>query len=306
MIPLARRLAGLALCLSLATAASAVASPAGARTGVVEGSNVVLAPTSTARNELVLFLPGTGRTPAESREFLETATNLGFPVIGLAYVNGTSANRACRKETSRQCQGQFRREVIYGDDLSTRVQVSKTDSIVERLKMALSTSGFFQFLTPDGEPNWSAIVVTGHSQGAGHAAVLGIDKSVARVAMLAGPNDLTREGKLPAWVTTGQTSPAKWYGLASDLDDSFGKQMQSWDKFGLAAVNKGEVPTSAQRLVTTLQALDDRNHESVAVDQWLVRGDGEPRLTASWTYLLTGNLDGDHQQPSSDSVGQRY
>ncbi|MDP8961089.1 MAG: hypothetical protein M3N32_05675 [Actinomycetota bacterium] len=278
-------------------AASAVFSPTAADVNKgtkVVGNNVLLSPSpgSTPKNLLVVFLPGTGYTPGDSGKYLETAAALGFHTIGLAYVNGTSANRTCRKDRSPDCHGEFRREVIYGKDVSSRVKVKESDSIVDRLHAALTAQGFGQFKTDAGGIDWSKVVVTGHSQGAGHAAVLGIDESVARVVMLAGPNDLLKIS-LPSWIKrSSNTDPSLWYGLTAQRDNSFGTQMKAWHEFGLAdVVDAAEVPTGAggeQRLVTTIQADDERDHESVVVDDFLALEDGEARLVTSWRYLLTG------------------
>ncbi len=295
VIPLRRPVTALAATLALTIAASGLTSPASAgKNANVGGTNVLITPSgATPRNELVVFLPGTGYTPGDSEEYLKTAADLGFHTIGLAYVNSTSANRACRKERSRKCHGQFRREVVYGDDDvdSSRVKVSNADSIVERLRVALGSPGFEHFKTSGGEVDWSKVIITGHSQGAGHAAVLGIDQIVARVVMLAGPNDLSRSD-LPSWVQRStKTDPSTWYGLTAQLDNSFGTQMNAWDGFGLGGkVDAKDAPTGGdgeQRLVTTIQADDKRDHESVVVDDFLARDDdGDPRLVPSWEYLL--------------------
>lgn len=287
MTALRRPLGAFVACLALIVAASGFASPATAAESAVTGSNVVLAPTSGSRvrDKLVVFLPGTGYTPGNSREYLETAADLGFHTIGLAYVNGISANKACR-DVSSDCFGSFRHEIIYGDDVSPQVKVSKADSIVRRLKGQLTTSGFGQFLT-DGGIDWSKVILTGHSQGAGHVAFLGLKQRVARVVMLGGPNDLYKSS-LPSWIKQSSTTiPANWYGLTAQLDNSLGTQMKAWDVFGLTkAADKREVPTGAPRLVTTLKAADNRDHESVVVDKFLLRQEGVPRLVPSWQYLL--------------------
>ena len=45
-----------------------------------------------------------------------------------------------------------------------------------------------QFLS-GGSIQWDHIIISGHSQGGGHAAVIGISNPVRRVLMFASPND---------------------------------------------------------------------------------------------------------------------
>lgn len=264
--------------------------------------NVVLGPSAGALGLLHVFLPGTELTPGESDEYLAESARLGYHTIALSYPNSKAVGRYCRGKDA--CFGEVRREIVYGDAPtydqnafnSSKVDVPPDESIVGRLTIELNSRagdpGWAQFLS-QGRVDWSRVVVSGHSQGAGHAAILGIDQVVERVALLAGPNDRLNETTPPSWTAAAPRTPeADWFGLVHDRDDSKDIQLKSWDAlFGPGAVTAAPVPTGQRRLVTTLSAADDRFHESVVVDEWLSREtDGDAALRPTWASLLNGSL----------------
>ncbi len=64
-----------------------------------------------------------------------------------------------------------------------------------------------------GEPNWSRIVISGHSQGAGMAAYIAKRKAVARVVLFSSPWDYVKSSRQPApWLSeTSATPPERWF-----------------------------------------------------------------------------------------------
>jgi hypothetical protein len=185
-------------------------------------------------------------------------------------------------------------------------------------------SPYSSSLHPHGvEPDWSKIIIAGHSQGGGEAGFLGVTAPSAlhRVVMFSAPEDYYNSGlsKLPAsWIstTTSPTPMSAFWGMRNTAEGSYGgsgAEQVNWGAFkdasntGIgnpgngteASVGDGSgtpVPAGAQRLVTTnpdhpLATLYD--HESTA-DTVPVSTtmDGTPfsngRATA-WDYLLSGN-----------------
>jgi len=65
----------------------------------------------------------------------------------------------------------------------------------------------------DGHPNWSLIVVSGASQGAGMAAFIAKRTLVKRVVLFSSPWDWTDPGRRPApWLSQpSSTPPDRWY-----------------------------------------------------------------------------------------------
>ncbi|MGH9188509.1 MAG: BPSS1187 family protein, partial [Acidimicrobiales bacterium] len=226
------------------------------------------------------------------------SVNRGYHAIGVNYPNSKAVGGYCGSKDT--CYEQVRREIVYGNTNkydnhfynSGKVDVAPDNSIVGQLTQKLaelsSNPSWAQFL-PGGRVDWTRVIVTGHSQGAGHAAILGIDQSLARVGLLAGPNDDIGNETPPSYTKAAVTTPEDlWYGLAHDKDKSKGKQLKAWDNlfgFGSNTVT-GAVPTGAHRLITTLSAPDDRYHESVVVDQYLNLTDNMPTLIPSWDSLL--------------------
>lgn len=255
-------------------------APAHAASATPNGSDVLKVPTTgVVKHLLVVFLAGTAYTPARDSVFLERSRSLGFHTLGLAYVNHRSIQSVCGRDSA--CFGSTRREIVYGQNLSKKVSVSAANSVVGRLKANLKANpALAEFrLNPEGEPDWAKIVVSGHSQGAGHAAVLGIDKKVARVALLGGPNDRLKKS-VPAWVqpasATG-TPAASWFGLAHADDNSYATQRKAWDGFRLPTANRQIARYAA-----------DDGHLSLSVDDWLEPSASKPAVAAQWRALLGG------------------
>jgi hypothetical protein len=261
-------------------------------------SNVLLTPTGTVTNLLHVFIPGTGYSPSAETAYLDySAKVLAFHTVGLNYKNSKAVNSYCKDSKDRDCEEKVRREIIYGTDTSPVISVSLADSIMGRLESVLAARkdqpDWAQFVTPEGEPVWSKVVLSGHSQGAGHVAIMAQDQAVARVALLAGPNDGGKGSDTSApWVEDGPgaTDASAWYALGHVDDASRLRQLDAWNKLQVPKdSNQAAVPTGAHRLFTSLKPADSsRGHESVVIDQYLVKTNGVPALRSTWASLLAG------------------
>ena len=78
-------------------------------------------------------------------------------------------------------------------------------------------------LEEDGTPKWSQIAVSGQSQGAGQAALIGTIRQVDRVVMFSGPPDMyskpvNGEVVIDPWISIGKTPASKYFALFHDRD----------------------------------------------------------------------------------------
>lgn len=265
---------------SPASAAKKKKGKSGAPT--ITGTNVVTEAAGCTR--LLVFLPGLNLSPGEHKQFLDTGVSKGYCTIGLAYANSKGANGYCKDQAGSDCHGGVRTEVVFGTDSTPLFDLPPASSVVNRLVAALKGTawGTSKFLVGD-QPNWGSITVAGHSQGAGNAALIGLERPVARVILFAGPNDLAGK-KLPAWVTGvgQQTSGDKWFGLSHDGDDEYFIQEQAWGKFSISGpVQTADAPTGSHWLITTVNVKNP--HMSLVVDKYL----SGTTLNPTWNYLLT-------------------
>jgi hypothetical protein len=84
------------------------------------------------------------------------------------------------------------------------------------LDAAQSSYGWDAYLAGD-VPRWERIIVSGHSQGAGHAAFISTQRRVARVVMFGGGPDRSA-GQLASWVAPGATPGSRYFGFVH-VDD---------------------------------------------------------------------------------------
>ncbi|MGH3426134.1 MAG: BPSS1187 family protein [Mycobacteriales bacterium] len=180
---------------------------------------VVYDPEATAQAQLVVFLPGTLGKPSNASLLLGTVANQGYRVIGLEYDDAPAVAWVCPQNPSPACAAHFRQERIFGDDSHAVVHNSTADSIVNRLTKLLAylsqhdSKGNWASYMLNGGVDWSRIVVSGLSQGAGMAAYLAKKESVARVVLFSSPEDyLEPSHALAPWISgPSATPPDRWF-----------------------------------------------------------------------------------------------
>ncbi len=166
-------------------------------------------------DQIYLFLPGTQSEPNKYDELLAMAAYTGYRTIGLSYDNTTMLETACGNACG--CYGAARREVVTGAAVSPAVSVALGDSVVDRLYRLAAhldatypTEGWDQILSRDdndGVPestdiDWDGIVISGHSQGAGHAMFVSKLDALDGIVIFDGANDDC---------TTGGRTYAQWH-----------------------------------------------------------------------------------------------
>lgn len=256
------------------------------------------------RGQLLIFLPGTGATTGDQDEFGRSAARLGYHVVYLMYPNDVAA-AVCQDDEDEGTFERFRREIIAGGDLDSRVSVDHVNSVEHRLAQLIrwlaanrAAEGWSQFLAEDGMV-WAKVVLAGHSQGGGHAQLLAKDHVVARVVVLGSPKDYNqRHGRPAAWYGEGATPARRMFAFVHEQDTqacSFAQQLENLRASGLSTVadtDKLAPPYGHAHVLTTNQPGTPINsglaHLGLVFDFTLPRGsDGRPLYEPVWTYMLT-------------------
>lgn len=266
---------------------------------------VALDPAAPRQGRLFVFFSGSYGLPEHQRLILEQAARAGYHAIGLRYPNSWTINDLCSAAPDLLCFGAVRLEILDGADHSPLVTVSPANSIRSRLAKLLASlaqshadEGWGQFLDARGLPQWALISAGGHSQGGGHAAMLGKQEALARVCLLSAPADSRFQdgavAQAPWMAEAGKTPPEDYVGLASELEGGYPRLLMAWEALGLAgALAPVRVDDAlpdygdAQALSTRLEpARPGEYHGSTAVDRSTpLLPNGTPALAPAWRYL---------------------
>ena len=281
--------------------------------------------TARTNHKLLLFMPGTGLTPAVYQLVQQEAARVGYHVIGLMYPNRPGLAKVCPSDPDpAACYENSRLEIIDGIDRSPWVDVNAANSIDNRLTKLLQylaqqypEEAWGRFLAHD-KPKWSQIAVSGHSQGGGHAAMIAKIRLVARVVMFSSVTDSLQGASVP-WVATHVTPSDRYYGLDHDLDEQFRSIRASWDSLGMAAFGPTVAPENSappydftHMLVTDYHPLRGPGraaHGASCTDfNTPLAADGTPVFLGAWRYLLTtrsSDEDDTDDETSSASAARR-
>jgi hypothetical protein len=250
---------------------------------------------------LYLFLPGTGGVPSTVMSLLHLAALNCLHVVSLSYPDETAVFNACVRERAEpDCYAAWRLEKIDGVARSAKIRIAPQNSIENRLLKLLeylagrnSTDGWDSFLENRGI-KWDTIIVSGHSQGGGEAAMLGKIHLVARVAMFGSVTDAvgSRSGPPPAWLTKpGATPTDRYFGFAHQRDEFWGSIERSWIALGLhrfgpiVNVDSDSNPfEQTHRLTTNVNCVNPRArncaHSTVVAPRL------SPQFAQVWKYML--------------------
>ena len=256
-----------------------------------------------AQNRLFLFLPGSYGKSKGQQLILHEALEMGYHVISLSYPNSWTVHELCRRSPDPDCHGQIRRTILQGLPLTDGVSISEANSIENRivkllryLALNFASEGWSTFLK-DAYPRWDQILVAGHSQGGGHAAMLAAYHEVARVVMLAAPTDFSKPLAATApWITQPRATAAdRYFGFSHRQDPGFGRLKAAWEQLGLsnfgplADIDTQQTPfNDSHQLVTNAKpGRPNKYHGSIAVDPCLPKAEpARKRLREAWRYLL--------------------
>ncbi|MEL7370567.1 MAG: hypothetical protein AAFN74_16725 [Myxococcota bacterium] len=265
-------------------------------------------PVGPPNGRLFVFIPGTdpGYREGEQteggplfyRELLRTAAAGGFRTIGLNYINDIPINVVCAGLPD--CNELARQEVITGEDTwswppddpefdERNVEVDPPNSILGRLVRLLEHLRWDEFLV-DGAPRWDRIVFAGHSQGGGHAALLGkyhrIDRAMMFDATESAPWTIRSEQAF-------ETPAARYYGFTSILDQPiYRANVQGWAQMEmpepLVWVNQaGLLPPSVHQLRTSREARDGNEHGTTSLDDSVpLDENNEILFRDAWCHMM--------------------
>ncbi len=264
------------------------------------------------REELVVFIPGTNGNGTGAVTYCRAIASFGHRVLNLTYPSDIPA-AIVRNQPDRNAFLNFRLEIIEGGDKSDAIEVDRTNSIENRLIKALDYLGRTQpkdnwgrYLTSAGQINWEKVIVAGHSQGAGHAALIGTRHKVARVVMTGGPRDYDRSADAPAaWYGNSVTPVSRFFTFNHQQDQqgcSFEELLKNVRKMGLDQVgapvdiDKVASPYQGSHILTTNYPVPQINslraHVSVIHDTLTPRDKaGKLLFLPVWEYMFTSPLE---------------
>lgn len=264
--------------------------------------------TVAQKNQLFVFFSGTGGVPINTLQINNTAADLGFHAVNLAYPNDEAVNSLCGGfNTNLDCYGNVRLEIKDGVDRSNLVSVNRANSIENRLikllihlRNAAPNQDWGQFLLNDNAINWSRIVVSGHSQGGGHAGIIGRYHSVVRVVMFAAMDFNAATNSVANWIALPNTTPNatasdKFFGFSHQRDEMVNYTLLSnrvWTAYGMnsfgAIVNVDAANPPFNNTHSLTSNLNCTNfHGCVVVDAGLAYQNGVPVYKPVWEYLLS-------------------
>lgn len=263
-------------------------------------------PSAPSRGELMVFFPGSCAPPFYYRWFLREAANGGYHAIGLSHPNCPEVNSTCNAQSpiDPDCQEKMRLERLEGVDASPLIDVAPADAIENRLVKLLGWldaqfpgEEWGQFVD-GGSPRWGKLVVSGHSQGAGHAANIGRLHVVARVVMFDWLDFVPGIGVAP-WTTKPKATAVERYFGMYHARSFASSVVPAWNLMGVPATT-ATVPPEPEPFLHANRILTDvpdgtggtSFHGAVVANLVTpVRGDGTPVLSDAWRYLLGASPD---------------
>jgi len=167
---------------------------------------------------LVLFMAGTSGKPREM-PFFPALLQAGHRVISIAYNTGEAIQQVCPANPDTECAAKTRQKRLYGTNTIAVIDDQPQDAIVPRLIWLLKYldreypgEKWGRYLAGEGV-NWSRVIVSGQSQGAGMAAYLAQDHVVARAVLFSSPWDsYGRPPTLAPWLSRPSATPlSRWF-----------------------------------------------------------------------------------------------
>jgi hypothetical protein len=260
----------------------------------VHGPHIALYdPQVASSHRLLVFLVGTNGNAEGSLAINSAFTKWGFHSIGLDYEDNVAAV-SCAHSSDSACFDKYRSAIVTGASVSDKIKIDSANSILNRLQKLLAylvkqdpEAGWDEFVT-DNQPNWSRIVIAGHSQGSGHAAYIGKLYAVDRVLMFSGPQDYLDDLDKPApWQARASATPPSRFFAFLNLKDPFNERHQIANcmvlmgpsKPDTAMVQPGEVIQGSHQIL--VNDIDTKQaHGSTLF----------PDFENVWKYMATENI----------------
>ncbi len=261
-------------------------------------------PAVAAAGRLFIFLPGTGALPTQYRMILRVGAALGYHVIGLNYPNPSAVGVLCGDDTDPDCFWNVRREVITGVNTSALLSITPANGIVNRAQKLVAwldrqnpAEGWGQFLS-GGVIDWSKVIISGHSQGGGHAGVMTKLYAMARACYFSSPADWRTVANAPAtWTSRANvTDASRQFGFSHVQDQlvSYEHLRDIWPAMGLGAfgapvnidVRLPPYGNSHQLNTLATPVIDGAYHGATVVDVATPKtASGGASFGSTWAYL---------------------
>jgi len=253
-------------------------------------------PGANIQHKLVIFLGDTGTRPSDYQQFCMDAALQGYHVLALSYPNDVALSNLCGDNLS--CYEVVRQEYLDGIDHSDKVDISKYNSINNRITKALiwldkyhNGKGWGDFFF-GMSPNWSYIGLAGHGVGGGHAAMIAKLYKVRRVGLIAAVQDGSKDGAA-GWLSGAHATDGNaYFGFVHKQDPDYDKILAAWTAIGMGGtanlidVDATPPPYLNNRELTTAAQTADP-HGSVALDAATPHGgDGAPTYQPVWQHLV--------------------
>ncbi len=273
------------------------------------------------KHGLLVHLVGTGDDPSAADGFAERACAAGFAAVAPMYENRKASRQVCGAldgADADACFEAFHREILFGDGAVDVAGVSVDDNNAVRNR----TQKLLDALAgDDGDafPPWkdldkafadgdmSAMTLSGHSQGNGHALFWAREQEVARVVLLSGVADAiglgTPSSVPPAWIAGFQdltaTDPQRFFSFVHQDEDGLtpvDTGNENADDAGVPPVEclwpASPLPAGCHRVVVRPMGCGPVDaHISVVTRTWgdkcQLGGDGHDN-GPTWESLLTG------------------
>ena len=190
---------------------------------------VYRAPGVPDKGKIVVFLAGTNGKGRPPEDFSKMAAKEGFPVLGVAYPSLVSIS-VLDDARNPAAFARARNNIINAGTPIGRFRTEQPDCIQSRLHHLVHFlaerqpgEGWEKYLTPNGEIDWSRLILVGQSQGGGHALFMAMEHPVERVLMFGAPKDFNKF----------HHEPAAWYRrpMATSLNRLF-SYVHSQDRQG--------------------------------------------------------------------------
>lgn len=192
-------------------------------------------PAAHARHQLVVFLPGTGGIATEATEFTDPLARQGYHVIALDYPNEVTA-AVFRPAQDPHAFDAYRHALVLGGSFEHQHEVwrithancieARIAALLQHLAAQHPEDGWRDFYGTDGVI-WDHLVLAGHSQGSGHAAFIAQQHRLAKVLVIAGPQDyLTALAQPAGWLSGASLTPRDRFRVLLHHDDEYDSSLQ--------------------------------------------------------------------------------
>jgi hypothetical protein len=247
---------------------------------------------SRARSaDLLVFMTGTGGSPDNVSDFLKVAAGQGYRVIALTYNDVPAVVGLCPQDPDPGCSAKVRQKRVFGDNVTSLIDDSREESIVNRLVKLLvkldhdhPSDGWSQYLVGD-TPRWERIAVAGHSQGAGMAAYIAQRSRVARVVLFSSPWDYySRSQQIAPWVLDGpRATPSEfWFGAYHEKENTASLIAREYEALRIPASHVHVFRLEPARLVGP-----NPYHLSMVGNRVTPRdAQGTPAYAEEWKFLV--------------------